>query len=91
MADVVSRTADGGIAILGAKGKGNMPSQRLIVQHGVVYMPFMPNVMKRLYGSAVGGFVPVFEMQPEPAIQLYVDKAADCDALAKTNLKRMFG
>lgn len=68
-----------------------MPNQRLIVQRGVVYMPFMPNVMKLLYGSAVGGSVPVFEMQPKHVIRLYVDKAADCDALAKTNLKRMFG
>lgn len=75
-----------------ATGKeDNTSNQQLIAQRGVVYMPFMPNVMKRLYGSAVGGSVPVFEMQPEPAIRLYIDETADCDAFAKANLKRMFG
>lgn len=73
------------------KAKGNLPNQRPIVQRGVVYMPFMPNVMKRLYGSAVGGSVPVFEMQPEPAIQLYIDDSTDCIAFAQANLQRMFG
>lgn len=74
-----------------AEGERSMPSRRLIAQRGVVYMPFMPGVMKRLYGSTVGGSVPVFEMQPEPAIRLYIDEAIDCNAFARKSLKRMFG
>ena len=49
-------------------------SRKLIALRGVVYMPFMPNVMNRLYGSVIGGSVPVFEMQPETAISLYMDE-----------------
>lgn len=65
-------------------------SRKLIALRGVVYMPFMPNVMNRLYGSVIGGSVPVFEMQPETAISLYMDESTDCHALAERNLNEMF-
>lgn len=64
--------------------------RKLIALRGVVYMPFMPNVMNRLYGSVIGGSVPVFEMQPETAIRLYMDESTDCRALAERNLSEMF-
>ncbi|MBW3094222.1 LlaJI family restriction endonuclease [Bifidobacterium sp. 64T4] len=65
-------------------------SRRLLALRGVVYMPFMPDVMRRLYGSAIGGSVPVFEMHPEAAIRLYMDENTDYRDLAERNLNEMF-
>lgn len=47
-------------------------------------------LMKSLYGTIIGGIIPIYEMHPENAIRLYLDKNLDSGKLASHQFSLMF-
>lgn len=65
-------------------------SQKLLTLRGIAYLPFMIPLMRSLYGTSIGGIIPIYEIHPECAIQLYLDKNLDSRKLALQQLSLMF-
>lgn len=63
----------------------------LLALRGITYLPFMVPLAKRLYGTSVGGAIPIYEMHPEAAIRFYLDEHCVFHKLASRQLSAMFG